>query len=147
MRKIAPKILQLLTEWTETFPYDFRDERMMRNLKDLAHRMASGEEVGHGNVVEPTGLPGGTRVGSRAELTQNSILFFFVLPSASPLHSICWPFWCHVVNDYSIPLQMSVIWSFRLLFPATFMLICVARCILFLFHFGLPSSKVLKLTY
>ncbi|KAM7326580.1 hypothetical protein ACRRTK_015058 [Alexandromys fortis] len=44
MRKIAPKILQLLTEWTETFPYDFRDERMMRNLKDLAHRMASGEE-------------------------------------------------------------------------------------------------------
>lgn len=43
-RKIAPKILQLLTEWTETFPYDFRDERMMRNLKDLAHRMASGEE-------------------------------------------------------------------------------------------------------
>uniref|UniRef100_A0A8C5VNQ8 N-terminal Ras-GEF domain-containing protein n=1 Tax=Microcebus murinus TaxID=30608 RepID=A0A8C5VNQ8_MICMU len=46
MRKIAPKILQLLTEWTETFPYDFRDERMMRNLKDLAHRIASGEEVG-----------------------------------------------------------------------------------------------------
>ncbi|ERE92453.1 ras-GEF domain-containing family member 1B [Cricetulus griseus] len=44
MRKITPKILQLLTEWTETFPYDFRDERMMRNLKDLAHRMASGEE-------------------------------------------------------------------------------------------------------
>uniref|UniRef100_A0A2R8MJ88 RasGEF domain family member 1B n=1 Tax=Callithrix jacchus TaxID=9483 RepID=A0A2R8MJ88_CALJA len=44
MRKIAPKILQLLTEWTETFPYDFRDERMMRNLKDLAHRIASGEE-------------------------------------------------------------------------------------------------------
>ncbi|NWW37562.1 RGF1B protein, partial [Panurus biarmicus] len=32
-QKIAPKILQLLTEWTETFPYDFRDERMMRNLK------------------------------------------------------------------------------------------------------------------
>ncbi|XP_075854850.1 ras-GEF domain-containing family member 1B isoform X2 [Microcebus murinus] len=45
MRKIAPKILQLLTEWTETFPYDFRDERMMRNLKDLAHRIASGEEA------------------------------------------------------------------------------------------------------
>uniref|UniRef100_A0A8C0CEL5 RasGEF domain family member 1B n=1 Tax=Balaenoptera musculus TaxID=9771 RepID=A0A8C0CEL5_BALMU len=44
IRKIAPKILQLLTEWTETFPYDFRDERMMRNLKDLAHRIASGEE-------------------------------------------------------------------------------------------------------
>uniref|UniRef100_A0A8D0KR31 RasGEF domain family member 1B n=1 Tax=Strix occidentalis caurina TaxID=311401 RepID=A0A8D0KR31_STROC len=36
---IAPKILQLLTEWTETFPYDFRDERTMRNLKELAQRI------------------------------------------------------------------------------------------------------------
>ncbi|KAK7830970.1 hypothetical protein U0070_018514 [Myodes glareolus] len=52
MRKIAPKILQLLTEWTETFPYDFRDERMMRNLKDLAHRMASGEETYRKNVQQ-----------------------------------------------------------------------------------------------
>uniref|UniRef100_A0A7N8Y6F8 RasGEF domain family member 1B n=1 Tax=Mastacembelus armatus TaxID=205130 RepID=A0A7N8Y6F8_9TELE len=43
--KIAPKILQLLTEWTETFPYDFRDERMMRSLKELTHRLASGDEV------------------------------------------------------------------------------------------------------
>lgn len=51
-RKIAPKILQLLTEWTETFPYDFRDERMMRNLKDLAHRMASGEETYRKNVQQ-----------------------------------------------------------------------------------------------
>ncbi|XP_027133207.1 ras-GEF domain-containing family member 1B-A isoform X1 [Larimichthys crocea] len=45
IRKIAPKILQLLTEWTETFPYDFRDERMMRSLKELTHRLASGDEV------------------------------------------------------------------------------------------------------
>lgn len=45
VRKIAPKILQLLTEWTETFPYDFRDERMMRSLKELTHRLASGDEV------------------------------------------------------------------------------------------------------
>lgn len=85
MRKIAPKILQLLTEWTETFPYDFRDERMMRNLKDLAHRMASGEEVGHGNVVEPMGFPGGTWQGSGAELTQNSALpFSFAFSQPSP---------------------------------------------------------------
>uniref|UniRef100_A0A8C9ERI6 RasGEF domain family member 1B n=1 Tax=Pavo cristatus TaxID=9049 RepID=A0A8C9ERI6_PAVCR len=41
IRKIAPKILQLLTEWTETFPYDFRDERMMRNLKELAQRITT----------------------------------------------------------------------------------------------------------
>lgn len=54
IRKIAPKILQLLTEWTETFPYDFRDERMMRNLKDLAHRIASGEEVGVLSFSEST---------------------------------------------------------------------------------------------
>lgn len=46
VRKIAPKVLQLLTEWTETFPYDFRDERMMRSLKELTHRLASGDEVG-----------------------------------------------------------------------------------------------------
>lgn len=58
IRKIAPKILQLLTEWTETFPYDFRDERMMRNLKDLAHRIASGEEVGIPNLAEALEFPG-----------------------------------------------------------------------------------------
>ncbi|RVE68678.1 hypothetical protein OJAV_G00095240 [Oryzias javanicus] len=45
LRKITPKILQLLSEWTETFPYDFRDERMMRSLKELLHRLASGEET------------------------------------------------------------------------------------------------------
>ncbi|MED6287560.1 Ras-GEF domain-containing member 1B-A, partial [Characodon lateralis] len=45
LRKITPKILQLLTEWTETFPYDFRDERTMRSLKELTHRLASGDEV------------------------------------------------------------------------------------------------------
>ncbi|KAM6266399.1 ras-GEF domain-containing family member 1B isoform 2-T4 [Spheniscus humboldti] len=49
IRKIAPKILQLLTEWTETFPYDFRDERMMRNLKELAQRIASGDESCYGD--------------------------------------------------------------------------------------------------
>lgn len=69
MRKIAPKILQLLTEWTETFPYDFRDERMMRNLKDLAHRMASGEEVGPGNLGKRVEFPEGAWVRSRAGLT------------------------------------------------------------------------------
>ncbi|XP_019389858.1 PREDICTED: ras-GEF domain-containing family member 1B isoform X1 [Crocodylus porosus] len=52
IRKIAPKILQLLTEWTETFPYDFRDERMMRNLKELAQRIASGDEMYRKNVQQ-----------------------------------------------------------------------------------------------
>ncbi|KAL0979901.1 hypothetical protein UPYG_G00191340 [Umbra pygmaea] len=45
IRKLAPKVLQLLQEWTETFPYDFRDERMMRNLKDLTQRLTSGDEL------------------------------------------------------------------------------------------------------
>ncbi|XP_078532751.1 ras-GEF domain-containing family member 1B [Lissotriton helveticus] len=45
LRKTAPRILQLLTEWTETFPYDFRDERMMRNMRDLTQRMGSGDEI------------------------------------------------------------------------------------------------------
>ncbi|KAI5088378.1 ras-GEF domain-containing family member 1B-A isoform X2 [Silurus meridionalis] len=45
IRKLAPKILQLLTEWTETFPYDFRDERMMRSLKELTQRLSTGDEV------------------------------------------------------------------------------------------------------
>uniref|UniRef100_A0A1A7YSR6 RasGEF domain family, member 1Ba n=1 Tax=Iconisemion striatum TaxID=60296 RepID=A0A1A7YSR6_9TELE len=45
LKKITPKILQLLTEWTETFPYDFRDERMMRSLKELTHRLACWDEV------------------------------------------------------------------------------------------------------
>lgn len=45
-REVAPKLVQLLTEWTETFPYDFRDERMMRCLKDMTHHVARGDEVG-----------------------------------------------------------------------------------------------------
>ncbi|KAM6269852.1 ras-GEF domain-containing family member 1B isoform 2-T5 [Porphyrio hochstetteri] len=52
IQKIAPKILQLLTEWTETFPYDFRDERMMKNLKELVQRIASGGETYRKNVQQ-----------------------------------------------------------------------------------------------
>ncbi|XP_028318633.1 ras-GEF domain-containing family member 1B-B-like [Gouania willdenowi] len=43
-REVAPKLVQLLTEWTETFPYDFRDDRMMRCLKDVSHHVARGDE-------------------------------------------------------------------------------------------------------
>ncbi|KAI4817112.1 hypothetical protein KUCAC02_009394 [Chaenocephalus aceratus] len=31
-------------EWTETFPYDFRDDRMMRCLKDMTQHVARGDE-------------------------------------------------------------------------------------------------------
>lgn len=45
IRKFGPKILQLLTEWTETFPYDFQEERMIGHLKDMIHRIAPCDEV------------------------------------------------------------------------------------------------------
>jgi len=45
VRKFGPKILQLLTEWTETFPSDFRDEKMAVYLKDIIHRIAPCDEV------------------------------------------------------------------------------------------------------
>uniref|UniRef100_A0A3B3U4X7 RasGEF domain family member 1C n=1 Tax=Poecilia latipinna TaxID=48699 RepID=A0A3B3U4X7_9TELE len=45
VRKFGPKILQLLTEWTETFPSDFRDEKMVGHLKDIIHRIAPCDEA------------------------------------------------------------------------------------------------------
>ncbi|KAK9517988.1 hypothetical protein VZT92_023317 [Zoarces viviparus] len=45
VRKFGPKILQLLTEWTETFPTDFRDEKMVGHLKDIVHRIAPCDEA------------------------------------------------------------------------------------------------------
>ncbi|KAL1122075.1 hypothetical protein AAG570_003481 [Ranatra chinensis] len=31
-------LVQLLGEWSETFPYDFRDERVMSHVREVAHR-------------------------------------------------------------------------------------------------------------
>lgn len=45
VRKFGPKILQLLTEWTETFPLDFRDEKMVGHLKDIIRKIAPCDEV------------------------------------------------------------------------------------------------------
>ncbi|XP_063045422.1 ras-GEF domain-containing family member 1C-like [Engraulis encrasicolus] len=45
VKKFGPKILQLLTEWTETFPSDFREEKMVAHLKDLTHRIAPCDEA------------------------------------------------------------------------------------------------------
>ncbi|XP_041800260.1 ras-GEF domain-containing family member 1C-like isoform X1 [Chelmon rostratus] len=45
VRKFGPKILQLLTEWTEKFPTDFRDEKMVGHLKDIIHRIAPCDEA------------------------------------------------------------------------------------------------------
>ncbi|XP_046352555.1 ras-GEF domain-containing family member 1B-like isoform X1 [Haliotis rufescens] len=37
--KFGTHIVSLLSEWTELFPYDFRDERMMKHLKDITQRV------------------------------------------------------------------------------------------------------------
>ena len=41
-------MLQLLTEWTETFPSDFREDKMVAHLKDIIHRIAPCDEVKEG---------------------------------------------------------------------------------------------------
>ncbi|XP_066128552.1 ras-GEF domain-containing family member 1C isoform X1 [Saccopteryx bilineata] len=38
VRKFGPKLLQLLAEWTETFPRDFQEESTIRHMKDVAYR-------------------------------------------------------------------------------------------------------------
>ncbi|XP_067103738.1 LOW QUALITY PROTEIN: ras-GEF domain-containing family member 1C-like [Osmerus mordax] len=44
VRRFGPKMLQLLTEWTETFPSDFREDKMVAHLKDIIHRIAPCDE-------------------------------------------------------------------------------------------------------
>ncbi|XP_042203300.1 ras-GEF domain-containing family member 1B-like [Homarus americanus] len=36
--RFVPHMVQLLGEWSETFPYDFRDERMMGGVRTMTHR-------------------------------------------------------------------------------------------------------------
>lgn len=37
--KFGPNIIQLLNEWADMFPYDFRDERMMKKLREITQRI------------------------------------------------------------------------------------------------------------
>ena len=39
--EFGPNVIKLLIEWTEMFPYDFRDERMMKHLKDMTQRVVN----------------------------------------------------------------------------------------------------------
>jgi hypothetical protein len=34
--KLCPNVIRLLAEWSELFPYDFRDERMMTHVREIA---------------------------------------------------------------------------------------------------------------
>ncbi|NWI31106.1 RGF1A protein, partial [Sula dactylatra] len=44
LKSFTAKIIQLLKEWTETFPYDFQDEKSMKELKEIAHRITQCDE-------------------------------------------------------------------------------------------------------
>lgn len=41
LQRFVPRLVQLLAEWTETFPYDFRDERVMAHVKSITQKVAS----------------------------------------------------------------------------------------------------------
>ncbi|XP_014641687.1 PREDICTED: ras-GEF domain-containing family member 1C [Ceratotherium simum simum] len=45
VRKFGPKLLQLLAEWTETFPRDFQEESTIGHLKDMVGRIAPFDEA------------------------------------------------------------------------------------------------------
>ena len=38
LKKFVEHVVQLLAEWTETFPYDFRDDRVMATVRNMTHR-------------------------------------------------------------------------------------------------------------
>ncbi|OXB72091.1 UNVERIFIED_CONTAM: hypothetical protein H355_008595 [Colinus virginianus] len=50
LKSFAAKIIQLLKEWTETFPYDFQDEKSMKELKEIAHRITQCDEERVSNI-------------------------------------------------------------------------------------------------
>lgn len=45
LKSFSAKIVQLLKEWTEAFPYDFQDEKAMAELKAITHRVTQCDEV------------------------------------------------------------------------------------------------------
>jgi hypothetical protein len=36
--RFVPHLVQLLAEWTDTFPYDFRDERVMAHVRAITQK-------------------------------------------------------------------------------------------------------------
>ncbi|XP_050534858.1 uncharacterized protein LOC126901942 [Daktulosphaira vitifoliae] len=43
LSRFVPKLVQLLAEWTDKFPYDFRDERVMIHVREITHQCVSVE--------------------------------------------------------------------------------------------------------
>ncbi|XP_071986840.1 ras-GEF domain-containing family member 1A isoform X1 [Engystomops pustulosus] len=62
LKSFAAKIIQLLREWTETFPFDFQDERARKELKEIAQRITQCDEEN------------GTIKKSISQMTQNVLL-------------------------------------------------------------------------
>ncbi|XP_061887698.1 ras-GEF domain-containing family member 1B-B-like [Entelurus aequoreus] len=52
--EVAKKLLHLLTEWTEKFPYDYKDKRMMRCLRNMTHDLAGEDEYSWRDMMETT---------------------------------------------------------------------------------------------
>lgn len=52
LKSFSAKIVQLLKEWTEAFPYDFQDEKAMVELKAITHRVTQCDEV-RSSLLEP----------------------------------------------------------------------------------------------
>lgn len=43
LSRFVPRLVQLLAEWTDKFPYDFRDERVMTHVREITHQCVSVE--------------------------------------------------------------------------------------------------------
>lgn len=43
LSRFVPRLVQLLAEWTDKFPYDFRDERVMAHVREITHQCVSVE--------------------------------------------------------------------------------------------------------
>ncbi|XP_046991990.1 ras-GEF domain-containing family member 1B-like [Schistocerca americana] len=43
LSRFVPRLVQLLGEWSETFPYDFRDERVMAHVRALTQQCVTAE--------------------------------------------------------------------------------------------------------
>lgn len=84
---------------------------MMRNLKDLAHRIASGEEVGNLTRGTAVGIPG-HRLGGGWCRDMDQVLagFFSVRPAgkAYSVHTVLLGMPCG--HDQTIPPQGEVTW-------------------------------------
>lgn len=85
---------------------------MMRNLKDLAHRIASGEEVGNLNLAQSLELLVRVLVGNDAELGIRISTASFCLTFGQVLHRAYQFVWSVKGDDFIIPLQRRMIWSF-----------------------------------